>query len=91
MQRFLLASLAALVCAGTAAAAGKPADKPAPGSMRIESEAQFQRDYGRQATRMAPGVYLMTHTTNPLLSAATIHAAVAAFSAARIARPSSCA
>lgn len=60
MQRFLLASLAALVCAGTAAAAGKPADKPAPGSMRIESEAQFQRDYGRQATRMAPGVYLMT-------------------------------
>jgi len=60
MQRLLLASLAALVCAGTAAAAGKPADKPAQGSMRIESEAQFLRDYGRQATRMAPGVYLMT-------------------------------
>ncbi|MBX3714138.1 MAG: hypothetical protein KF800_19415 [Lysobacter sp.] len=56
MQRFLFTTLAALACTGTALAA----DKPAPGTLRIESEAQFQRDHGRHATRMAPGVYLMT-------------------------------
>lgn len=27
--------------------------------IRVESEAQFQRDYGAQAERLAPGVYLM--------------------------------
>jgi hypothetical protein len=67
-----LTTLALVLCTATAEAADPrpghqasinaqpavvaPVDGP---RIRIESEAQFQRDYGTQAERLAPGVYLM--------------------------------
>jgi hypothetical protein len=56
MRKTLLTATLAALCTLPAAAADRPAD----GSLRIESEAQFARDYGDHAERLAPGVYQIT-------------------------------
>ena len=56
MRKTLPTATLAALCALSAAAADRPAD----GSLRIESEAQFVRDYASQTERLAPGVYQMT-------------------------------
>ncbi len=53
MKILLAGTLATLVFVGNAAAAGAPASD----SFRIESEAQFNRDYGDRVERVGPGVY----------------------------------
>ena len=55
MRKTLLTTTLAALCTLPAAAA----DRPANGSLRIESETQFARDYAAQAERLAPGVYQM--------------------------------
>lgn len=56
MKILLAGSLATLAFAGHATAAGAPASD----SFRIESEAQFNRDYGDRIERVGPGVYQVT-------------------------------
>lgn len=53
MRKTLLTTTLAALCTLPAAAADRPAD----GSLRIESEAQFARDYGDLVERAGPGVY----------------------------------
>lgn len=56
MRKTLLTTMLAALCTLPAAAADRSVD----GSLRIESEAQFARDYASQTERLAPGVYQMT-------------------------------
>ena len=56
MRKTLLTTTLAALCTLPAAAADRPAD----GSLRIESEAQFARDYAARSEHLAPGVYQMT-------------------------------
>lgn len=56
MNPRLATALAATLLAGQALAA----DAPNPGSLRIESEDQFVRDYGDIAEQAGPGVYQIT-------------------------------
>ena len=74
-RRLTLTTLAALLAATSAQAAdtrsarlatidAEPAARPVATRIdgeriRVESEAQFKRDYGAQAEKLAPGVYLM--------------------------------
>ncbi len=53
MNTFLAASIASLMVAGSAVAA----DSPKADGFRIESEAQFVRDYGDQIEQVGPGVF----------------------------------